>query len=349
VQSKEEKAVTYNMSDEFDGRVDDECHYDEHCNVDYESFEEWASRYLHRGLNKWGKGVCWDWCEHGICYEDFNCGMAHPILAIESTPGGKGCCIEIKSSRALIGLPKNDKSEGSRLPHIEGMIKRLGFVEQQTDIPQQQNQEPLVFEREAELKVWYAEKEDAKSLGALWNPDKKIWYVPAGMDIRPFEKWSPKVDGKFVASMAYDSVAYLNTTYLEKDEAKSLGAFWDPKERKWYVPPGKSLRPFLKWNPNVSGQQVGCRTRTPMFINEELDEASAIKSLRRNGMSNSMFEFSYRKRPREDMNAIRHSSAGNRGVEGKDDETGTTAALKRTRCSSPERDGKLPAAVTPQK
>ena len=183
---EEEKAVTYNMSDEFDGRVDDDCYYDD-CNDDYESFEGWTSGYIKKGLNKWGYGVCWHFCEHGICYDDFNCGMAHPILAIESTPGGKGCCIEMKSSRALVGLPKNDKSEGSRLPNIEGIIKRLGFVEQETDKPQQQDQEPLVFESEAELKVWYEEKEDAKSLGALWNPDKKIWYVPAGMDVRPFE------------------------------------------------------------------------------------------------------------------------------------------------------------------
>ena len=63
---EEEKAVTYNMSDEFDGRVDDDCYYDD-CNDDYESFEGWTSGYIKKALNKWGYGVCWDFCEHGIC------------------------------------------------------------------------------------------------------------------------------------------------------------------------------------------------------------------------------------------------------------------------------------------
>lgn len=39
------------------------------------------------------------------------------------------------------------------------------------------------------LKVPFKEKDEAKSLGARWNPDGKHWYVPEGVDATPFEKW----------------------------------------------------------------------------------------------------------------------------------------------------------------
>ncbi len=39
------------------------------------------------------------------------------------------------------------------------------------------------------LTVPFAEKDQAKSLGARWNAEKKKWYVPAGVDPAPFEKW----------------------------------------------------------------------------------------------------------------------------------------------------------------
>jgi len=39
----------------------------------------------------------------------------------------------------------------------------------------------------------------------------------------------------------------LNVPYAEKDEAKSLGARWDPKRKKWYVPPGVDAGPFSRW------------------------------------------------------------------------------------------------------
>jgi hypothetical protein len=324
--------------------------YDDSCHDDYVGFEEWKSDYVKKGLNKWGRGVCWEWCEQGSCSDEFNCGQAHPILAIDSTPGGKGCRIDIKPCRALVGLRLNNKkSEESRLPKIEGIIKGLGFVEQDKN-SRQQDQEPLVFESEAELSVCYAEKDEAKSLGAWWNPERKIWYVPAGRDVRPFERWSPKVSGKYVATMACDSEAYLTTTFQEKDEVKSLGACWDPERRKWYVPRGKTLKPFLKWNPKVNGRPVvASRTKTPTFINEDLDKASAIYLLDKYGFNYSLFEFTYMKRFRE-MEA-RYSDTG-RGGEVQDDGVKPPAGLKRTRCSSPARgkdDRKLPAAVTPEK
>ena len=39
------------------------------------------------------------------------------------------------------------------------------------------------------LKVPFNEKDQAKSLGARWNAEAKLWYVPQGVDVAPFKKW----------------------------------------------------------------------------------------------------------------------------------------------------------------
>jgi hypothetical protein len=40
------------------------------------------------------------------------------------------------------------------------------------------------------LTVPFAEKEEAKQLGARWDPKRRKWYVPAGVDAAPFSRWS---------------------------------------------------------------------------------------------------------------------------------------------------------------
>ena len=43
------------------------------------------------------------------------------------------------------------------------------------------------------LKVPFNEKDQAKSLGARWNAEAKLWYVPQGVEAAPFEKWLSSV------------------------------------------------------------------------------------------------------------------------------------------------------------
>ena len=53
------------------------------------------------------------------------------------------------------------------------------------------------------LKVPFNEKDQAKSLGARWNAEAKLWYVPQGVDAAPFEKWlssAPNVAPKQAAA-----------------------------------------------------------------------------------------------------------------------------------------------------
>ncbi|WP_343034962.1 DUF5710 domain-containing protein [Aromatoleum diolicum] len=41
------------------------------------------------------------------------------------------------------------------------------------------------------LKVPFAEKDQAKKLGARWDAGRKIWYVEGKDDVTPFSRWSP--------------------------------------------------------------------------------------------------------------------------------------------------------------
>jgi len=41
------------------------------------------------------------------------------------------------------------------------------------------------------LKVPFAEKDEAKKLGARWDAARKIWYVENKPDLAPFARWSP--------------------------------------------------------------------------------------------------------------------------------------------------------------
>ena len=39
------------------------------------------------------------------------------------------------------------------------------------------------------LKTPFAEKEQAKALGARWDPKKKCWYIQNVADLTPFARW----------------------------------------------------------------------------------------------------------------------------------------------------------------
>ncbi|WP_122440161.1 DUF5710 domain-containing protein [Pseudomonas viridiflava] len=41
------------------------------------------------------------------------------------------------------------------------------------------------------LAVPFSEKDEAKSLGAKWDPSLKTWYIPVGMEIGPLTRWLP--------------------------------------------------------------------------------------------------------------------------------------------------------------
>lgn len=45
------------------------------------------------------------------------------------------------------------------------------------------------------LNVPYAEKDEAKRLGARWDATRKKWYVPNGVDTAAFSRWLAPTEG----------------------------------------------------------------------------------------------------------------------------------------------------------
>lgn len=58
---------------------------------------------------------------------------------------------------------------------------------------QQRRIEQMFEEREAVLAVPYAEKDKVYALGAVWYAEKKLWFVPKGVDVNLFKEWNPRL------------------------------------------------------------------------------------------------------------------------------------------------------------
>lgn len=50
-----------------------------------------------------------------------------------------------------------------------------------------------------DLKVPFDEKEQAKLVGARWDPARKVWYVVNADDLHPFIRWMPGVSYQIFA------------------------------------------------------------------------------------------------------------------------------------------------------
>ena len=68
------------------------------------------------------------------------------------------------------------------------------------------------------LKVPFNEKDQAKSLGARWNAEAKLWYVPQGVDAAPFEKWLSSAQNVAPAQAAAKPVAQANAGSTARNE-----------------------------------------------------------------------------------------------------------------------------------
>jgi hypothetical protein len=90
------------------------------------------------------------------------------------------------------------------------------------------------------IRVPFAEKDQAKALGARWDAEVKCWFVPQGVDPAELREWW----------------AYLDCPYEEKDEARGRGAKWDKALKKWFVPSGKDFDDFEEWWPEWVKERV---------------------------------------------------------------------------------------------
>ena len=84
--------------------------------------------------------------------------------------------------------------KGNHIPIKEGQTKQeaiKNFLESKNEKGEQNKIEGLndPTKEDTFINVPYAEKDEAKSLGARWNPEKKSWYIPKGIYNVDFCKW----------------------------------------------------------------------------------------------------------------------------------------------------------------
>jgi hypothetical protein len=82
------------------------------------------------------------------------------------------------------------------------------------------NKEKIFNENDENIYVSipYSLKEDAKLLGALYDYEKKKWYVTDHSILKNFNR------------------VFLNVPFDKKDEVKLMGGIWCPDRKKWFTP-----------------------------------------------------------------------------------------------------------------
>jgi hypothetical protein len=53
-------------------------------------------------------------------------------------------------------------------------------------------EKPIIYDRDTLLKTEFTDRDAVKALGAKWHAEEKKWFVPAGVDTRPFARWIPQ-------------------------------------------------------------------------------------------------------------------------------------------------------------
>jgi hypothetical protein len=64
------------------------------------------------------------------------------------------------------------------------------------------------------LTTSYREMDQVRALGARFDVDRRQWYVPAGRDLAPFERWLPKQGRNTLVTTAVDVVQGVSLTQL---------------------------------------------------------------------------------------------------------------------------------------
>ena len=127
---------------------------------------------------------------------------------------------------------------------LEEKIAKDGFVPKESGSSSGSKEAKKVKSSDVStyLSVPFDDKDEAKALGARFDGTKKCWYVPAGKDLAPFNKWM--TGNKAVKSV---KKIYLNVPFDNKDEAKSLGARWDNDKKQWYIMSNMNTTLFKRW------------------------------------------------------------------------------------------------------
>lgn len=147
----------------------------------------------------------------------------------------------------------------------------------------------VVSDESVYVQIPYADREQAKMLGAKWDKDQKSWYIPEGVNTALFARWmQPKqealaeeavpddtpqeeaverqvaaIQQEYQAAKTEEAPAeenasrvYLAVPYEEKEEAKALGAKWDKANKSWFMESSNANLPAAsKWLPEKQQTQ----------------------------------------------------------------------------------------------
>lgn len=108
----------------------------------------------------------------------------------------------------------------------------------------------VVSDESVYVQIPYADRAQAKMLGAKWDKDQKSWYIPPGVNQEPFRKWLDSATNQ--AKTVTDNTPAIAKTLIdvpfrEKNEARALGAKWDKDQKSWYIPEGVNTALFARW------------------------------------------------------------------------------------------------------
>lgn len=131
----------------------------------------------------------------------------------------------------------------------------------------------------AYIRVPYTEKEAVKALGAKWDRKEQSWYIPPGMNLEPFAKWTqntskiapvaisePNQGQPRTLTQNTSERVYLAVPYGEREAAKLAGAQWDKTAKSWYIGDNPDSELIKRWLPeNVTAQQGPAKTPQEEF------------------------------------------------------------------------------------
>jgi putative DNA primase/helicase len=140
------------------------------------------------------------------------------------------------------------------------------------------------------LDVPYADKADAKALGAKWDRQKQSWYVPTGVDPLPLDHWRSAVQAPSLLQKQRDvegpqlDVAvptapphrqYLAVPYGDRVEAKAAGAQWDKVLKSWFIGPEVDVARIQRW----TSEKVSAEQEPAMHPRDEFARSMRVHGL----------------------------------------------------------------------
>ena len=83
-------------------------------------------------------------------------------------------------------------------------------------------------------------QKEVSALGALFDGERKRWYIPSGLSLAPFQEYLRPPEPTYIDIDMRNKPA-------QRAQISALGGKFDKQRQRWYVPAGASLSPFARW------------------------------------------------------------------------------------------------------